>query len=153
MNEEKKFLESLARKNGGILKVDDVIETAKDESCVLHSHFEWDDTEAAKSFRKEQARTLIQRCRITLADRPTTHIRLFTSLPSDRENGGGYRLTSTVLNDEQMKLELIHDIELTIARWRLKLHLLDDELGELLLAMEETIKTRKEESIQQQMVA
>jgi hypothetical protein len=52
-----------------------------------------------------------------------------------------------------MKLELVHDIELTIARWRLKLHLLDDELGELLLAMEETIKTRKEESIQQQMVA
>jgi hypothetical protein len=153
MNEEKKFLESLARKNGGILKVDDVIEAAKDESCVLHSHFEWDDTEAAKSFRKEQARTLIQRCRITLADRPTTYIRLFTSLPSDRENGGGYRLTSTVLNDEQMKLELIHDIELTIARWRLKLHLLDDELGELLLAMEENIKACKEESIQEQMVA
>jgi hypothetical protein len=78
---------------------------------------------------------------------------LFTSLPSDRENGGGYRLTSTVLNDEQMKLELIHDIELTIARWRLKLHLLDDELGELLLAMEETIKVRKEESIQHQVAA
>ena len=153
MNEEKKFLERLARQNGGILKVDDVIEAAKDESCVLHSHFEWDDTEAAKSFRKEQARTLIQRCRITLADRPTTHIRLFTSLPSDRENGGGYRLTSTVLNDEQMKLELIHDIELTIARWRLKLHLLDDELGELLLAMEETIKVRKEGSIQHQVAA
>ena len=149
MNEEKKFLESLARQNGGILKVDDVIEAAKDESCVLHPHFEWDDTEAAKAFRKEQARTLIQRCKITLVDRPATHIRLFTSLPSDRESGGGYRLTSTVLNDERMKLELIHDIELTIARWRLKLHLLDDELGGLLLAMEENIKARKEDSIQQ----
>ena len=153
MNEEKKFLEGLARQNGGILKVDDVIEAAKDESCVLHSHFEWDDTEAAKAFRKEQARTLIQRCKITLVSRPDTHIRLFTSLPSDRENGGGYRLTSTVLNDEQMKLELVHDIELTIARWRLKLHLLDDELGELLLAMESSIKARKEDLAQHQMVA
>jgi len=153
MNEEKKFLEGLALRNGGILKVDDVIEAAKDESCVLHSHFEWDDTEAAKAFRKEQARTLIQRCKITLVNRPDTHIRLFTSLPSDRENGGGYRLTSTVLNDEQMKLELIHDIELTIARWRLKLHLLDDELCELLIAMEENIKARKEDSIQHQVAA
>ena len=153
MNEEKKFLESLARQNGGILKVDDVIEAAKDESCVLHSHFEWDDTEAAKAFRKEQARTLIQRCKITLVDRPDTHIRLFTSLSSDRENGGGYRLTSTVLNDEQMRLELIHDIEMTILRWRLKLHLLDDDFGELLLAMEQNIKFCKEGSIQHQVAA
>ena len=149
MKAEKKFLEKLANQNNGILLVDDVIEAAKDKSCVLHHHFEWDDTEAAKAFRKEQARTLIQRCKITLVDRPATHIRLFTSLPSDRESGGGYRLTSTVLNDERMKLELIHDIELTIARWRLKLHLLDDELGGLLLAMEENIKARKEDSIQQ----
>ena len=143
MNAEKKFLEKLANQKGGILMVDDVIEAAKDKSCVLHHHFEWDDTEAAKAYRKEQARSLIRRCKITLVDASSAEIRAFTSLPSDRESGGGYRLTSTVLNDEQMRLEFIHDIELTIARWRSKLHLLDPKTAELLLDLEESISSGK----------
>ena len=143
MNAEKKFLERLANQKGGILMVDDVIEAAKDKSCVLHHHFEWDDTEAAKAYRKEQARSLIRRCKITLVDAPSAEIRAFTSLPSDRESGGGYRLTSTVLNDEQMRLEFMHDIELTIARWKSKLHLLDPRTAELLLDLEESISSGK----------
>jgi hypothetical protein len=143
MKDEKKFLEQMARQNNGVLMVEDVIEAAKDESCVLHKHFEWDDTEAARQFRKDQARSLIQRCRITLLDRSPSHIRAFVSLPSDRETGGGYRLTLNVLNDEYMKAELIHDIELTIARWKGKLHLLDSDLVELLEQMDDAIKRRK----------
>ena len=143
MNAEKKFLEKLANQKGGILMVDDVIEAAKDKSCVLHHHFEWDDTEAAKAYRKEQARSLIRKCKITLVDMPSAEIRAFTSLPSDRESGGGYRLTSTVLNDEQMRLEFMHDIELTIARWRSKLHLLDPRTAELLLDLEDSINVGK----------
>lgn len=146
MNEEKKFLERLANQKGGILMVDDVIEAAKDKSCVLHHHFEWDDTEAAKAYRKEQARSLIRKCKITLVDMPSAEIRAFTSLPSDRESGGGYRLTSTVLNDDQMRQELFHDIELTIARWRTKLHLLDTKTAEILIALEDAVKVK---SIQQ----
>jgi len=146
MNEEKKFLERLANQKGGILMVDDVIEAAKDKSCVLHHHFEWDDTEAAKAYRKEQARSLIRKCKITLADMPSAEIRAFTSLPSDRESGGGYRLTSTVLNDDQMRQEFVHDIELTIARWRTKLHLLDTKTAEILIALEDAVKVK---SIQQ----
>lgn len=143
MNAEKKFLEKLANQNGGILMVDDVIEAAKDKSCVLHHHFEWDDTEAAKAYRKEQARSLIRKCKIVLVDMPSAEIRAFTSLPSDRESGGGYRLTSTVLNDQQMRLEFMHDIELTIARWKSKLHLLDPRTAELLLDLEESISSGK----------
>jgi hypothetical protein len=141
MNAEKKFLERLANQNNGILLVDDVIEAAKDKSCVLHNHFEWDDTEAANSFRREQARSLIRRCKITLVENSSAEIRVFTSLPSDRESGGGYRLTSTVLNDQQMRLELIHDIELTIARWRTKLYLLDANTAEILLKLENSIQS------------
>jgi|TARA_R110000822_G_scaffold176832_1_gene316882 hypothetical protein len=142
MKDEKKFLERLAQQNNGVLKVDDVIEAAKDESCVLHKHFEWDDTEAAKQFRKDQARSLIQRCRITLVDSSPSHIRAFVSLSSDRESGGGYRLTTTVLSDDSMRLELIHDIELTITRWKSKLHLLDSDLAELLEKMETAVTRR-----------
>jgi hypothetical protein len=39
-----------------------------------------------------------------------------------------------------MRLEFIHDIELTIARWRSKLHLLDTKTAEILLALETSIQ-------------
>ena len=60
MNEERKYLEQMARRNNGVLMIDDVLQAAQDEDNILHRHFEWDDTEAAKQFRREQARSLIQ---------------------------------------------------------------------------------------------
>jgi hypothetical protein len=92
-----------------VLMIDDVIKEAQDEGSILHSHFEWDDSEAAVQYRREQARTLIQRCRITvLADEPT-HVRAFVSLPSDRETGGGYRMVADVMTSVSMKEEFVHD--------------------------------------------
>ena len=136
---ERKELTRLARKNGGVLMVDQVLEEAKSESSPLHSHFEWDDSAAAQSYRREQARTLIQRCKITLIESEPVQIRAFVSLPADRENGGGYRLTSTVMGDEVMKQELLRDIQLTIQRWTKKMHLLDQDLAQALLDVEERV--------------
>lgn len=140
MNEERKLLEKMARCNGGVLMIDDVIKEAQDESSILHSHFEWDDSEAAVQYRREQARTLIQRCRITvLADEPT-HVRAFVSLPSDREAGGGYRMVADVMTNVSMKEEFVHDLQLTIARWTKKLHLVDSDISDLIIQLDESLK-------------
>jgi len=145
MNEERKFLESMAKKAGGVLKIDEVLDIAKDENCILHKHFEWNDTDAANQYRREQARTLIQRCRITILDAPSVHVRAFVSLPSDRESGGGYRLTTSVFDDEAMKAEFKRDIQLTITRWTQKLYLIDDpEFTELILRMDAFVNRNKE---------
>ena len=140
MKEERKLLTKLALRNGGMLRVDDVLEEAKDENSVLHKHFEWDDSEAASKYRRDQARALIQRCKITLIETAPVEIRAFVSLPTDREAGGGYRLTSEVVGDEYLKAELIRDIKLTIARWNKKLHLLDQDVAELLEEVEKRIE-------------
>ena len=145
MEEEKKLLTQMARQNNGVLKVEDVLREARDETSILHRHFEWDDSEAAEQYRKQQARALIQRCKISLVETDPVRVRAFVSLPTDRENGGGYRLTSEVLGDESMKEELLHDIRLTIARWTTKLHLLDQDLVEAILAVES--KVSKQESL------
>ena len=145
MEEEKKLLTQMARQNNGVLKVEDVLREARDEASILHRHFEWDDSEAAEQYRKQQARVLIQRCKISLVETDPVRVRAFVSLPTDRENGGGYRLTSEVLGDESMKEELLHDIRLTIARWTTKLHLLDQDLVEAILAVES--KVSKQESL------
>lgn len=136
MEQERKLLTKMARQNGGVLKVEDVLQEAKDAHSILHKHFEWDDTEAAAQYRRQQARALIARCKITMVETAPVEIRAFVSLPTDREAGGGYRLTSEVVGNEYMKAEMLRDIQLTIARWTQKLHLLDQDLADAILDLE-----------------
>jgi ParB-like chromosome segregation protein Spo0J len=142
MEQERKLLTKMALQNGGVLKVEDVLQEAQDEGSILHRHFEWDDTEAAVQYRKQQARTLIARCRITLVETEPVQIRAFVSLPTDREAGGGYRLTSEVVSDAALKAELLRDIQLTIVRWTQKMHLLDGDLADAILDFESRVAPR-----------
>lgn len=144
MELEKKLLTQMAKRNGGILKVDDVLEEAKNVNSVLHQYFEWDDSEAAEHYRRQQARALIQRCRIQLVETEPVKIRAFVSLPTDREQGGGYRLTTEVMGDEYLKDEMLRDIRMTIQRWTKKLNLLDQDLATLLLQVEERVGKKPE---------
>lgn len=145
MKQERELLTQMARQKNGMLLIDDVLEEAKDESSILHKHFEWDDSEAADQYRRQQARALIQKCRIQLVETEPVSIRAFVSLPTDRGAGGGYRLTSEVVSDAGMKEELLHDIRLTISRWTRKLHLLDQDIADLLIEVETRIKQQPED--------
>lgn len=145
MKEERKLLTQLAQRNGGVLRVDDVLEEARQEGSILHKHFEWDDSKAAEQYRRDQARALIQRCKITLVDNTPVQVRAFVSLPSDRDAGGGYRLTAEVVSDETMKAELVRDIKMTIARWNKKLHLLDQDIADLLIELDRRVDTSSEQ--------
>lgn len=137
---EKSVLMDIAKKNGGILQVDAVLDEAKDESSPLHGHFEWDDSVAAEAHRRYQARVLIQRCKITVVESEPTTIRAFVSLQSDREAGGGYRMTTKVMDDAALREELMHDIRLTIARWNQKLNLLDSLTADLIYKLEASVR-------------
>lgn len=148
MEIERRVLTKIATQKGGILTVDDVLAEAQDESSPLHKHFEWNDSAAADAHRRYQARVLIQRCRITLVEPEPVQIRAFVSLQNDRETGGGYRLTTDVMNDDLRKEELLHDIRLTIARWTKKLHLLDSVTAELLIQVEKRVNKGGDEDQQ-----
>lgn len=137
---ERTVLMDIAKKNGGVLQVDAVLDEARSESSPLHQHFEWDDSVAADNHRRYQARVLIQRCKITLIETEPTRIRAFVSLQSDRGAGGGYRLTTTVMDDEAMREELLRDIRLTIARWSQQLRLLDSITSDLILKLEDSVQ-------------
>lgn len=50
----------LQKQQGGGLNAEDVVLDAKNPNSPLHPFFEWDDTEAAKRHRLEQARLLIR---------------------------------------------------------------------------------------------
>lgn len=137
---ERSVLMEIAKKNDGILLVDAVLAEAVDENSPLHNHFEWDDTVAAEAHRRYQARVLIQRCKITLVESEPTKVRAFVSLQSDRDIGGGYRLTTTVMDDAALREELLRDMRLTIARWTQQLNLLDSITSDLILKLEEAVR-------------
>lgn len=55
------------RTAAGGLTPDAVVNAAADPKHPMHNHFEWDDTEAAESWRRQQARMLIARVRVIVS--------------------------------------------------------------------------------------
>lgn len=105
-------LVSIAQQHNGLLKAENVLEEAKHEDSPLHDSFEWDDSIAGQSFRLLQARFLIQAAVRYLPEGPREDVRVFVSLSSDRNysaGGGGYRLLTDVISDEQLYKELLDD--------------------------------------------
>jgi hypothetical protein len=101
-------LAQIARQNGGLVFPAKVVEFAKDQSTALHSRFIWDDTEAARRYRLDQAREII-RVNVTVISKDAPPVRAFVSLSSDRKAGGGYRALVDVLSDDVMMQRLLDD--------------------------------------------
>lgn len=118
MNEVIETLESLCV--DGLLNPESVVEHASDATSPLHSHFEWDDTEAARQHRLTQARTLIRSVKIQVNKSVPVMVRAFVSLPSDQKVGGGYRRIEDVVNNEFMLHQLTQEIINKIEQWERK---------------------------------
>lgn len=98
------------REERGILTPKEVVEVATPEDHPLHKYFIWDDTEAARRFRLEQARSLL-RVAVTVIGKDEKPIRAYVSLVDDRQrttNGDSeYRCTIDVLNDDALRKQLL----------------------------------------------
>ncbi len=121
-------LEEIAAKNeGGKLIAAEVVELARDPSHPLHGYFDWDDTEAANKWRLVQARNLI---RFIVEDRDEVDaqpMHIFTSLTSDRMVPlGGYRVTTTVLADTELRNVMLQDARNELERTRRKYAILTE---------------------------
>jgi len=121
-------LEKIRTANGGFLTPEAVVSVAKDEDNPLHPYFTWDDTEAAHKWRLEQARKLI-RLSVTIVKQDTQPVRAYVSLLNDRGKNG-YRATIDVLNDEDLRDQLLHCALRELAAFRNKYAVLS-ELAEL----------------------
>lgn len=102
----------------GMLMPERVVEFASNPETALHSRFTWDDTEAAKAHRLWQARVLI---RVVVREVPNTNtrepIRTYVSLGSDRKDGGGYRTLVSVMEDDELRAELLAQAKAEARRW------------------------------------
>jgi len=95
-------LEKIAEKHGGELPPVAVVADARKESSPLHNSFTWDDTEAAKQWRIEQARRLIRSFEVTYMDSrddtETTH-QVFVNLYENNTPSKPYERLEDVFND------------------------------------------------------
>ena len=98
----------LMSRHGKLVPAEAVVDFARDDSTALHAYFEWDDTEAARKYRIEQARRVIRlTIGVIVEDRPPT--RLLVSLTTDRTAGGGYRSVRDVLADDRLREQMLQD--------------------------------------------
>ena len=122
MKTVKSELEALQR--NGLLKPSSVVEAARDVNSPLHSHFEWNDGEAAEKWREEQARNLIRSITIEVdAGQPVT-VRAYISIPSDRADGSGYRSFADVMSSSVLRSQLASEIESKIDQWQKRAEIL-----------------------------
>ena len=132
-------LERIRYENDGVLLVDAIVEAASEIGSPLHKHFTWDDTEAARRYRQEQARALVQKCRVTMENRPDVLMRAYVSVVSDRSKGGGYRAIEEVLDDDMLRAELVNEMRQRIAYWQRQHHILNTPLKQALRQFEQAL--------------
>lgn len=116
-------LRRIAAARAGTLTPQAVVEAAEAEDSPLHSHFEWDDAEAAVAHRLSQARGLIRSVRVQLvaADGEQRTVRAFVhtmppkSLSEEDATQPVYRRIEDVAADEGARRVFLGQLEV---EWR-----------------------------------
>lgn len=97
---EKVALEAIYNRDGR-LKPEVIVSEAADPAHPLHSRFSWDDSEAAKKHRLNEARQLIRLAVVIIPALSNGAVRQYVSLSSlRRDPEGSYLATVDILSDE-----------------------------------------------------
>lgn len=99
-------LKAIAKRDGGLLRPQAVVDAARPEDSPLHGAFCWDDTEAARLYRLDQAQRLIRSFKIEIEnDGESIAVPAFINVSIDRTGGkddNPYRLTADVVKSEDL---------------------------------------------------
>jgi hypothetical protein len=87
----KAALRELESEDGRLLPAD-VVNAARDEDSVLHSHFQWNDTIAGEKYRLSQARQLIRLVRVdVIVHEIPLNVVSYLRDPDSEAHSAGYR--------------------------------------------------------------
>lgn len=122
-----------------------VVEDARDPSAPTHKCFEWDDTEAAKQHRLNQARYVL-RCIVTEVDVPggkgPVSTRAFVRTIENNESG--YNSVQVVLDSPSLREQVLAQALSELRAWQRKYSTLG-ELVEVFRAVDRLWRERKGE--------
>lgn len=120
-------IEALVLSNNGRISPEDIVEYARDPSTALHSRFEWDDSEASRLYRIQQARDIL-RISVRVMPGSNTSTRVFVSLKGDRGDtaSGSYRMMVDVLTDDDLREKLLSQAYDDFVSWKKRYEHLKD---------------------------
>lgn len=99
--------EKIRSRNKGILKPENVLESAKSKSSPLHVCFTWDDSKAALFYRLREARDLISAVKVTIED-VRFPVRQYVSVNIEDE-GNSYLPIDIAMKDENYRRQILND--------------------------------------------
>jgi hypothetical protein len=94
-----------------------VVESARPAESPLHDRFEWNDSVAGESWRREQARDLIQSVRIEYAESKSgpREVRAFVSVRDGSLAEPVFVPVAEAMSDEWLSAQVLADCERAIA--------------------------------------
>ena len=131
------------RKRVGSIKPEDVVKRAKIKKSSMHEMFTWDDSEAARLHRLEQARSVIRSIEIVYEKTPNVQARAYsvtTTAATDKEEPRKvYMSTAELLEDPIARDELLSRAIREALSYRRKYHGLS-ELAKVFRAMDDFVE-------------
>lgn len=100
MDEVINILKAIEQRDG-VLRPEVLVDEASQSSHPLHGYFEWEDTEAARKWRIHQARTMIIKVKVRIAE-TTTQAFHNVRVEINKVPVRGYFSTERVLSDKDM---------------------------------------------------
>jgi hypothetical protein len=94
------------RKERGQLTKEVVVEEATPKRAILHDEFEWDDTEAAKKYRLQQASYIIKNVRVIMPNNEP--VRQYVSVTSGDDRI--YESIDVVMKDPDYRQEALEQV-------------------------------------------
>jgi len=114
-------LQHLRKKRRGYVMASDVVKDAKNPDSPLHDHFDWNDTEAARKWRLDQAGYLLRSITVVYEDDGVGNrqpVRSFVRVhhPDDMENVG-YEDTKIAMSDDRLRLQVLTQAKQELKVW------------------------------------
>ena len=113
-------LQRIADAHEGTLDPTHVVEAAAPPEAPLHRYFEWDDTEAARQHRLNQARHLIRTVKIRFVtdEQEVGRVRAWHARRNVGLAGSGYVSESEVRQDPEMQQAVLRRMRLEWAQFK-----------------------------------
>ncbi len=109
-------LKALERDDGRLLP-EDVVLAAREPNSPLHRHFTWDDTEAARLRRLDEARALIRSVRVIhTVHKIDVRVPSYVRDPEADAKAAGYRNIANVRTEaDQARAAIVNEMERVVA--------------------------------------
>src|SRR5258708_6107559 len=105
-------LRGLEHQNGRLIPAD-VVQAARDPDSPLHSHFIWDDTEAAQRYRLIQASAVIRsvKLEITVRDVPLSVVGYVRDPELDTKTAGYRNIVNLRTDEDSARATIIDEMK------------------------------------------